>query len=447
MTTRLPVTVVTGFLGAGKTTLLRRLLLESGQRLAVLVNEFGEVGIDGDLIASCGFCPEEEVEGRVIELTNGCLCCTVQEDFLPTMEALLERRDRLDGIVVETSGLALPAPLVAAFGWPGIRSRVRVQAVVTVVDGEALAAGHVVGDAAAVEAQRRADPSLDHLSALEDLFDDQLQAADLVLVSRADRLEPQTLADLIADLQPRLRPGTGVLAVERGRIDPALILDLRAQEGPAPGPDAHQEARADGQGQPHHNEADSQAHSPGHSHDPGQPEDSRRSAASPSPMAGDPAVAVAPQQPHGPDPGGDPSDHTHGDHSQHHRQAADSHDHDDHDDHDHDHDHAHAAIASLVLQHQGHWSREVLEAWLLALIRDLPILRLKGRLLQADRSLPLQIQAVGPRLECWYEGERLTPHSTPGLELVLLTAASQAEEVRRHLEDLPQQLAVSPGRS
>ena len=118
MAKRLPVTVITGFLGAGKTTVLRHLLINSGQRLAVMVNEFGSVGLDGDLIRSCGFCPEEEVENRLVELNNGCLCCTVQDDFLPTMEKLLERAERLDGIVVETSGLALPRPLLQALDWP-----------------------------------------------------------------------------------------------------------------------------------------------------------------------------------------------------------------------------------------------------------------------------------------------------------------------------------------
>ncbi len=201
---KIPVTVITGFLGAGKTTLVRNLLQNTqGRRIAVIVNEFGEVGIDGELLRDCQVCDEDDANNsnssnnnssNILELANGCLCCTVQEEFLPTMQALIQRRDQIDCVVIETSGLALPKPLVQAFRWPEIRTGATVDGVVTVVDCEALANGDLVGDLEALEAQRQADDSLDHETPIEELFEDQLGCADMVLLTKADRVNPDQLA-------------------------------------------------------------------------------------------------------------------------------------------------------------------------------------------------------------------------------------------------------------
>src|SRR5271169_1264183 len=124
-----PVTIVTGFLGAGKTTLIRHVLENAkGRCLALIVNEFGDVGVDGDILRSCGIesCPDE----NIVELANGCLCCTVADDFVPAIEALLGRDRKPEHIIVETSGLALPKPLVKAFDWPPIRSKLTVDGVI-----------------------------------------------------------------------------------------------------------------------------------------------------------------------------------------------------------------------------------------------------------------------------------------------------------------------------
>jgi len=188
---KIPVTVITGFLGAGKTTLVRNLLQNNqGRKIAVLVNEFGEIGIDGDLLRSCKICDEDDnPEDNIVELTNGCLCCTVQEEFYPTMQQLLKRRENLDCILVETSGLALPKPLVQAFRWPEIRNFATVDGVVTVVDCQAIASGTLVGDLDALLAQRQADPNLEHETPIEELFEDQLACADLVLPRKDGRVK------------------------------------------------------------------------------------------------------------------------------------------------------------------------------------------------------------------------------------------------------------------
>jgi cobalamin biosynthesis protein CobW len=229
MSAKIPVTVITGFLGSGKTTTIRHLLQNNhGRRIAVLVNEFGEVGIDGELIRSCQVCDDETEEVNLVELTNGCLCCTVQEEFLPAMQALLKRRDKIDHIVIETSGLALPKPLVQAFRWPEIRTGATVDGVITVVDCEALANGTLVGDIQAVEAQRQADPNLDHETPIEELFEDQLACADLVLLTKTDHVDRDHQQKVETWLKQELRAGVKIVPCQQGNIHPDVILGFNA---------------------------------------------------------------------------------------------------------------------------------------------------------------------------------------------------------------------------
>jgi cobalamin biosynthesis protein CobW len=225
--TKIPVTVITGFLGAGKTTLIRHLMQNpQGKRLAILVNEFGTVGVDGDILKSCADenCPVE----NIVELANGCICCTVADDFIPTIEQLMAMPQRPDHILIETSGLALPKPLLKAFDWPAIRSRITVDGVIALADAEAVAAGRFAPDVDAVEAQRAADPSLDHETPLSEVFEDQILCADLILLSKADLAGEAGLAtarDVIATEMNRPVP---MLPMTEGVIDPRVILGLNA---------------------------------------------------------------------------------------------------------------------------------------------------------------------------------------------------------------------------
>lgn len=224
---KIPVTVITGFLGAGKTTLVRHLLQNpQGKRLAVIVNEFGDVGVDGEILRSCALpdCPEE----NIVELANGCICCTVADDFIPTIEALMALVPRPDHILIETSGLALPKPLLKAFDWPDIRSRITVDGVIAVADAEAVAAGRFAPDLARLQAQREADDSIDHETPLSEVFEDQIACADLVLLTKSDLAGADGVAAaraVIAAESPRPLP---VIEVMEGVIDPRVILGLGA---------------------------------------------------------------------------------------------------------------------------------------------------------------------------------------------------------------------------
>ncbi len=222
--TRVPCTIVTGFLGAGKTTLIRHVIANAqGRRLAVIVNEFGDVGIDGDILKGCGnnACPEE----NIIELANGCLCCTVADEFVPALDAILARAG-VEHIVIETSGLALPKPLVQAFHWPAIKSRVTVDGVVVVVDGAALADGRVAHDLNALALQRATDTALAHDDPIEEVFEDQIACADLIVLNKRDLIDADGVEKARAAIAEVLPRSVKIITVADGKVDQALLLGL-----------------------------------------------------------------------------------------------------------------------------------------------------------------------------------------------------------------------------
>ena len=224
---KIPVTIVTGFLGSGKTTLIRHVLSHArGRRLALIVNEFGDVGVDGDILKSCGAdsCPQE----NIVELANGCICCTVAEDFAPAIATLLARDPRPEHIVIETSGLALPKPLIKAFEWPELRSRLTVDGVIAVVDASAVAAGRFADDPQEVARQRLADPSLDHDNPLEEVYEDQLLCADMVVLNKSDLLSAADLARVRAGIATTLPRAVKIIATQEGRVDPDALLGVNA---------------------------------------------------------------------------------------------------------------------------------------------------------------------------------------------------------------------------
>ena len=220
---KIPATIVTGFLGSGKTTLLSNIIKQAnGKRIAVIVNEFGELDIDADLLRSCPIDCDDDTEATALnvipedgiyELANGCICCTVEEEFLPVMKQLVARRGDIDHILIETSGLALPKPLVQAFNWPEIKQHCTVDSVITVIDGPAIADGRIAHDPQQVEAQRNADESLDHDPSLRELLEDQLGSADMVIISKADMLNETQLSNIRQQVSERVKPQVKMLEV------------------------------------------------------------------------------------------------------------------------------------------------------------------------------------------------------------------------------------------
>ena len=323
MAQKIPATVITGFLGAGKTTLIRNLLARAdGRRIALIVNEFGDIGIDGEVLKGCGdaACSDEDI----VELSNGCICCTVADDFVPTMQALIERDNPPEHIVIETSGLALPQPLVRAFNWPEIRTRVTVDGVVTVVDGPATADGQFAPDLGAIEAQRAADENLDHETPLSELFEDQLACADMIVVSKTDRMDGDRADQLVSDLGRETRDGVTFVRSSADGLGPDVLLGLGI------GAEDDVEAR----------------------------------------------------------------------HEIHHH-----HHHDDYEDHDHDHEHEHGhdEFESFHVTLGEVQDANAFAEHLAEVIRTHSILRLKGFAAVSGKPMRMVIQAVGPRIDTYFD--------------------------------------------
>ena len=324
MISKIPATIITGFLGAGKTTLIRHMLRNAqGRRIALIINEFGDLGVDGDILKGCGdeTCREEDV----MELSNGCICCTVADDFIPTMEKLLAREDRPDHIVIETSGLALPQPLVRAFNWPGISTQVTVDGVVTVVDGKAVTEGRFAHSVAAVDAQRQLDENLDHETPLSELFEDQIACADMIVVNKTDLLEGAEAEALVGTLRESSRSGVQVVTTSMGKLPVDVLL----------GQGIGAESDLDSRHELHH----------------------------------------------------------------HHHDHSDEHEHD----HDHHHDHDHDAFESFVVTLGEITDPKAFSDQVSTIISAHDILRLKGFAAVSGKPMRLTLQAVGPRVETYFD--------------------------------------------
>ena len=222
---KIPVTILTGFLGAGKTTLIRNLILKNkSKKLAVIINEFGDLGVDGEIVKQCSdeTCPEE----NILELANGCICCTVADDFIPTMKSLLEGQYLPEHILIETSGLALPKPLLKAFEWPEIRSRLTVDSVLAVVDAEAVVNGIFAPQMSNELEEKQNQTYVEHETPLSEVFEDQINCSDVVLLTKPDLVE--NISDARNIIIKEMERSVPILEVQNGDVGADVILGVNA---------------------------------------------------------------------------------------------------------------------------------------------------------------------------------------------------------------------------
>ena len=222
---KIPVTILTGFLGAGKTTLIRNLILKNkSKKLAVIINEFGDLGVDGEIVKQCSdeTCPEE----NILELANGCICCTVADDFIPTMKSLLDGQYIPEHILIETSGLALPKPLLKAFEWPEIRSRLTVDSVLAVVDAEAVVNGIFAPQMSNELEEKQNQTYVEHETPLSEVFEDQINCSDVVLLTKPDLVE--NISDARNIIIKEMERNVPILEVQNGDIGADVILGVNA---------------------------------------------------------------------------------------------------------------------------------------------------------------------------------------------------------------------------
>ena len=327
MRKKIPVIVVSGFLGSGKTTFLRYLLTQSKKKFGLIVNEFGDVGIDGDLIKSCDKCDESN-ENSVIELNNGCLCCTVQDDFVPSIKSLLEFNPYIESIIIETSGLALPIPLIKALNWPEIRSSIYLDLVIGIVNGESMLNGSPINDLGKITNQYKETNKIDHQASVDELFEEQLEVADIVLVSRSDILNADQFHFIKKKLQEKLSSSIPVLKSNNGKIDLNYVFDF----------DFKKETY-----KAYLNEV---------------------------------------------------------------------------------HDHNHVELVSDSIKLNYYLEKNDFEKEMPKILDELNILRIKGRIWIPNKSLPLQIQIVGKKINTWFEeapDKCWRPNDNAGLELVIIS--------------------------